>query len=1207
MSARRLFEIARQDLLHNLRRPLFWVMIALLAFLTWSLSMGHAQMSSGDARVGGQKAWITSEFAVAQLIIMLTCILYVFFIAVAAGMSLIRDDEHKVGELLHSTPLTPGEYVWGKYLAVLASFVGVLGIHLGLSIVFNHFVPHAENAEFIGPLRLANYLRPALVFGLPTLVLFSGTCFAIGGGTRKPVLVFAAPIAVLIGGAFFLWDWSPVWLPLAANRVLQFVDLTGLRWMKETWLLVDKGVDYYNVSRVGLDALIVSQRLLCVAIGLGSVAWLHGRFAASLRGTRVSAREAEAARAAAAPPAASSLEALPALASLGMRSGAPGFAATALEVARAELHGILRHPGLYLFVPLILLQTLANEYNVGAFDTRLLNTSGLLAVGMMNTLTLLVCMMILFYTTESLQRERTTGLGAIYYATPLDTGAMLAGKALANSVLGVAIVVACLIGCLVIIAVQGKVPLSLGPFALVWGLLMLPTFLLWTSYVGFVQSLTSNRYGTYTIALATMTLTAWFQMRGKMNWVFNWDLWSATRWSDIATLEYDRVPLLLNRILWLGAAALFTVLAVRLFERRERDATRIVHALRPGALARAALVVTPLLLVPVTAGTLLGLRVHDGYGGGVLIKKGRDYWKKNIQTWKDAPGPSLAGVDFALDLDPAKRALAVRGWYDLVNDTDAPLDSFPVTVNPAWSGLRWTLNGDSLRTENRASLHIVTLPRPLVPGATTRLGFAYEGRQPYGISKNGAAEMEFVMPSSIVLTALGSPTMAPQLGYNPDVGVEEDKNQSDPREWPARWYEGVTPAGLLMAGHWFDSHITVTVPADLMVNATGELVREEVKNGRRTTEWRTDHPVRIFNVVAGHWKVKTREGVAVYYDPRHPYNVDEMLDGLEGARKWYGQWFAPLPWKTLRLSEFAGLPTYAQAPPGNITFSENIGFLTLSKPDANAAFWITAHEAAHQWWPNLAMVGDGPGSEVLSEGMAHFSTMLLTEQVRGLEQRMAFCRQVEDRYGYSRQKDSERPLVRIDGHMPGDRRVIYDKGGWAFYMLHRWLGPDASFAALREYLETFRNSRDHAALEDYLAIMRRHAADTTAFDAFAKQWFLEVSVPEYKIEDATAEKSGGGWIVRATVRNAGTGLMPVEVAAARGERFPHGKKDAERYADARTTITLGAGEKRSVAIACRFQPQRLVVDPDVTVLMLERQKAEVKLRVTSGPLASAAR
>jgi hypothetical protein len=886
-----------------------------------------------------------------------------------------------------------------------------------------------------------------------------------------------------------------------------------------------------------------------------------------------------------------------------MRSGVPGFVGGALEVMRAEVHGILRHPGLYLFVPLILMQVLLNEYNVGAFDTRLLNTAGMLAVGMMNTLTLLVCMMILFYTTEALQRERSTGLSAIAYATPLRTGALLAGKALANSILGVSIVAACLTGCIVMLAVQGQVPLDLMPFALVWGLLLMPTFLVWTAFVSAVQAISGNRYVTYTIGLGVVIGSGWAQARDKMNWVWNWDLWSAVRWTDIAPFQYDALPLLLNRLLWLSVAVLLTVLAVRLFARRERDPERVMHALRPGALLPSLVPLAPLLLVPLVLGTVLTFRVHDGYEGELARKKLRDYWKKNVETFKRSPSPELAGVDMEIDLDPTRAGLKVKGWYDVVNHTGQPMERFVVTANPFWKDLRWTLNGDSLATENRAGLHVVKLAAPLADGEKARLGFSYQGRQPNGQSKNGGSSMEFVLPSSIVLTSIGNPTLAPQLGYNAALGVERDKNDTDPREWAQHWYEGETPAGIPMAGTWFDCHLTVTVPADLQVNATGEKLAETVTDGRRRTEWRTDSPVRIFNVVAGQWQVRERDGVAIYHDERHPYNVDEMLDALTAARRWYGEWFAPLPWKTLRLSEFAGLPTYAQAPPGNITFSENIGFLTKSQPDANAAFWITAHEAAHQWWPNLAMVGEGPGTEVLSEGMAHFSTILLCEQARGLEQRIAFCRQIEDRYGRIRVRDSERPLTKVDGTLPADGRIIYDKGGWALWMLHRYLGPEASFPALRAYLAEFRDSRDHAALEDYLAVMRRHAADPVAFDAFAKQWFHEVAVPEYKVDEAKLARAGSGWTVTATVRNVGGATMPVEVAAVRGVRFPGTKKNPERYQDARTTITLGPKESKTVTIACAFEPDRLVVDPDVTVLMLDRQKAEVQLVVATGVVA----
>jgi ABC-type transport system involved in multi-copper enzyme maturation permease subunit len=1223
VSGTRWWEIFKQEIQFHARRPLLWVQLVILGFLTYGISTGHATVSSGDARVGGHKAFINSEFAISQLLIFMSCLIYVFFASVAAGMSMIRDDEAKVGELLHSTSLKPGEYVWGKFLAVFAMFVATLAVHLGLMMLFNHVLPHGENADYVGPFRLASYLRPALVFALPSLMLFCGACFAIGGLTRRPVLVFFMPIAVLMVGVFFLWEWSPVWLSWGWNRVLQFCDLTGLRWLKEVWLDVDKGVDWYNVHPVGLDGLVIVQRLLCVALGLAMVSLLESRFAATLRGA--SALQTRGRRAAAldpghgrersdgtrgperVPPAGIRAEggepALASLAALAMKSGVPGFLNGVREVAGAELHGFLRHPGLYLFVPLILLQTLANEYQVGAFDTRLLYTSGLYAVGMMNTLTLLVCMIILFYTTESLQRERSTGFAAIAYASPLRTTALLAGKALANTVLGVSIVLACVIGSLAMLAVQGHVPLDLAPFALVWGLLLVPTFLLFTAFVSAVQAVTSNRYLTYTVGLGTMILSGWAQARGHMNWVWNWDLWSVLRWTDIAPLQYDALPLLLNRVMWLGVAVLLTVLAVRLFERRERDATRLVHALRPASLLHALGSLAPFLLVPVVAGAWLGVSVQSGYQGSVAKKQQKDYWTKNVETWRDAPTPELAGVDMSLDLDTAKQGLTVQGFYDVVNHTEKPMERFAVTVNPAWKDLRWTLDGESLKTENRAALHVVKLEHPLAPDGKVRLGFAYKGHQPQGVSKNGGAQMEFILPSSIVLTALRDPTMAPQLGYNPEVGIEQDKNHADPREWPEHWYEGTNPAGIAMAGSWFDCHLKVTVPASMQVNATGEKVADVVANGRRTTEWRTDQPVRIFNVIAGNWKVKAREGAAVYYDARHPYNVDEMLDALVAARRWYGEWFAPLPWKTLRVSEFAGLPTYAQAPPGNISFSENIGFLARSKPETNVAFWITAHEAAHQWWPNLAMVGDGPGTEVLSEGMAHFSTILLCEQARGLEQRIAFCRGIEDRYAQRRVKDSERPLVKLDGQLPADNRIVYDKGGFALWMLHRLLGREAGLAALREYLATFRDSRDHAALEDYLGVMRKHAPDPAAFDAFADQWFHQVVVPEYKIDETTVSKAGAGWSVTATVHNVGTSTMPVEIAAARGERFPHEKKNAERYADARATITLGPKESKTVTIACAFEPERVLVDPDVTVLMLERQKAEVKLKTGSEKVA----
>jgi hypothetical protein len=201
------------------------------------------------------------------------------------------------------------------------------------------------------------------------------------------------------------------------------------------------------------------------------------------------------------------------------------------------------------------------------------------------------------------------------------------------------------------------------------------------------------------------------------------------------------------------------------------------------------------------------------------------------------------------------------------------------------------------------------------------------------------------------------------------------------------------------------------------------------------------------------------------------------------------------------------------------------------------------------------------------------------------------------RYARIRRADAERPLTRIDGSRPGDSNIIYDKGGYAAWMMMRLIGREPMLTGLREFIALYRENPDHPVLQDYLAVMRRHAADTTAFDAFTKQWYFDVVVPEYRLSDAKAVKQGAEWIVHAKIRNAGTSTMPVEVAAARGKRFGDLKKKEEPYLDARTTVVLGPKQSREVVIRCAFEPERVLADPDLMVLQLERNKATAKVEI----------
>src|SRR4029453_8522408 len=126
---------------HSFRRPLFIALAIFLGLTAFGLASGKMSISSGDSSVGGTKAWITSEFAQTQMMTYIVLLYYAFFIAIGAGLTLIRDRETKVDTLLYSTPLTAGEYVWGRYLAITVGFIVLLAWQVSVNAFFNHVVP----------------------------------------------------------------------------------------------------------------------------------------------------------------------------------------------------------------------------------------------------------------------------------------------------------------------------------------------------------------------------------------------------------------------------------------------------------------------------------------------------------------------------------------------------------------------------------------------------------------------------------------------------------------------------------------------------------------------------------------------------------------------------------------------------------------------------------------------------------------------------------------------------------------------------------------------------------------------------------------------------------------------------------------------------------------------------------------------------------
>lgn len=873
-----------------------------------------------------------------------------------------------------------------------------------------------------------------------------------------------------------------------------------------------------------------------------------------------------------------------------MRVSEPGFFSSVWQMARVELREIRSQPALYVLIPFVMLMVWeVATSTVAALDAPVLLTAGGLATQSIEMLTLFLCLLLLFYTVESVSRDTITGFDALLYASPVKTGALLLAKSLASYAVVATVLLACTLAGVGLILLQGEGRLELWPFVLVWGLVLLPTFLLWNAFVTAVLALVGGRHLTYAIGLAALVLNLFHHMHESMSWLYNWNLWGALRWSDLGTFELDREALFLNRLLMTGLAMLCAAVAVRVFARSDRDAIATLAALRPARLLGHGRRLAPLALLPLVAGVLLASKIDSGFQSAAATEAEKEYRRQNVATWSDREPPSLLHVDLEIDLEPAARRMEVVGGFTMVNRGEEAMPRLPFTAGSSFEDVAWTVDGSAVEVEDRSGLHLLTPLRPLQPGEEVRVGFSYAAVVPRGATRNGGGTDQFILPSGVVLHSL-TPGFIPLPGFFESIGVDPESRPEPAEIAVDSGHRELKP----VIGSAFTTRVVVSAPSEYTVNGVGVKTAETAADGRTTVVWESDHPVKALNLVAGRWQVRRQGSNAVFYHPGHPYNVDEILQALVAARARYSEWFHPYPWQELRISEFPDLMSRAQGFATNIPFSEGIGFLTRSG-EGDLAFVVTAHEVAHQWWGNLLTPGEAPGADLLIEGMAHYSTLLLQESERGLRGRIEFAWRLERLYTEQRRVDAERPLAEIrDLSHPADETVVYNKGAWVLWMLHDHLGREAMLAGLQAFIARHLERDDAPAVADLIETLRPHAADPAAFQAFVDQWFHDVVLPEFRIDEPTLERTASGYEVAATFRNRGTARATVEIAAARGRRFSDPAAD-DPYRDSRRTLTLAPGERRKVTWTVDFEPERLVVDPDLRVLQLNRSRATVSL------------
>ncbi len=228
---------------------------------------------------------------------------------------------------------------------------------------------------------------------------------------------------------------------------------------------------------------------------------------------------------------------------------------------------------------------------------------------------------------------------------------------------------------------------------------------------------------------------------------------------------------------------------------------------------------------------------------------------------------------------------------------------------------------------------------------------------------------------------------------------------------------------------------------------------------------------------------------------------------MKAALDYQTREFGPFQYTQLSLVEVPRYDSFGRAHPWAIAFSED-QFIRRSEPDNfDSAFFGAAHEVAHFWWGGQVSSARGVrGRAVLSESLANYSAMMVTEHTYGSEEARRVYDYQMNRY-LSRRATQARDVPLLDS--VDQPWIYYGKGAVAMYLLRDAIGEARVNLALRRLVEKYRGSGPpFPTARDLYAELR--AVTPVEFHTLLEDLFERITLWDVRTERASVQPTGGG-------------------------------------------------------------------------------------------------
>ncbi|HYR28855.1 MAG TPA: M1 family aminopeptidase, partial [Thermoanaerobaculia bacterium] len=964
--------------------------------------------------------------------------------------SIHRDFELNTDALFFSSPIKRWQYIAGRFLG---SFGVAVLVYFGVitAIMLGSIAPWVAKEE-LGPVTLGPYAFSLFLLVIPNLLFVGAIFFAVAGLTRSLMATYASVVML-----FVLYAIAGVYLDKLENQAIAgLLDPFGLNAFSlatRYWTVFQK-----NTQVVEISGVYLWNRLLWLAVSAVAMVVTFVFFSFTT-GTRKS-RKKKPGEADEVPPAERVALPLPRVEQRFSRAGSwSQFRAAVKMEAAATLKSIPFIVMLFFGV----FNTWGASDNDSLFGTSAYPVTADMVRAIWGGFSIFALLIAAFYAGDIVWRERTMKLSEVSDAMPVPTWVQWSAKLLSLVLIVFATLAAAVVTTIVIQTARGYTNYELlvyakgvfGPVA-TWLALM-------AGFAFLLQIFFNHKMAGF------LGMMLWFVLNSALpaldfeHLLYRFAAIPTPQYSDMNGYGHFVKPIFWLTVYWILFAALMLAVAhlfwVRGTEKGLRQRLQIARQRfsRPVAAVMAALF---------AAFASTGCYIY--YNTNVLntyrTSKDREKLQAAAETkYKKYEGlaqPRIVDVKADVAIYPERRAVTIDGTYRAINKSGAPIGELHLTWAPlTLTTAEFSIPDAKLKTDDSESgYRIYELAQPLAPGdaltMTFRTGFEAKG------FPNGESNTNVVANG----TFINNFDYFPHFGYSTRVELQ-DKNE--------RRKQGLPPLERLKPPHdmkarqehqlargtdWLNLDTTVSTSADQIAIAPGYLQREWTANGRRHFHYKTTSPILGFwAYLSARYEVKRVQWngvpIEIYYDAKHPYNVDRMIYGVQKSLDYFTKHFSPYQHKQARILEFPRYARFAQSFPNTIPYSEAIGFIAdlRDEDELDYVFYVTAHEIAHQWWAHQVIGGNVQGSTMITETLSQYSALMVMEKEYGKEAMQRFLRYELDQYLRDRGSETiaEMPLVLVENQ----GYIHYRKGSLVMYALRDYIGEDAVNRALAKFIE----------------------------------------------------------------------------------------------------------------------------------------------------------